>query len=139
METKMIKCVFYGSLRKPLYNYIRFLNVFGIDSIHYKRTTYIHGYELYSLGDFPGVKNGEVQKKIVVDLFEVTEEVYDTIRDMELSSGYYEDEIDFECQIHKIFIYKGKVNESQLVESGDWLKYSIDTGKYKIQKNEHSY
>lgn len=132
--SKRVKCAFYGSLRKPMYNYERFIERFGLDSMHYKKTVKIEGYELYDLGAYPGIQNAEKHKTIVVDLFEVTEDVYNVIYDMESGANYYEDDVFIDSGIYKIFIYLGKVSPEDLVKSGDWFSQKNFSNLKKVKK-----
>jgi len=135
----MIKCAFYGSLRRPMYNYIRMCQSFGKDSMHYKKTIKLFGYEMYILGQYPGIKDSDRSKSIVVDLFEINQEVFDCVYRMEISSNFYEDDIKIDEHYYKIFPYAGKVNESHLVESGDWVSLLNNIEKTKKVENEQHY
>lgn len=128
-----IRCAFYGSLRRPMYNYERFIQAYGKESILYKKTIILQGYELYDLGPYPGIKNAESSKTIVVDLFDVGKEVYDRIYSMETGANFYEDDVMIDNISYKIFPYLGKTYEYNLIESGDWLKKELNN--YKTETN----
>lgn len=134
-----IKCAFYGSLRKPMYNYIKFLQTYGQQSMFYKKTITIDGYELYDLGSYPGIKDAKPSKKIVVDLFEISEDVYNSIHDMEIQAGFYEDDIIVDEFSYKIFPYAGRICERSLVISGDWVKEHYNLNKAKLRQNDNVY
>lgn len=136
MKESRIKCAFYGSLRKPMYNYSRFIKTYGLDSMRYKKTVKINGYELYNLGAYPGIKLTEKDKTIIVDLFEVTQDVYEVIYGMESGANYYEDDVIIDDTPYKIFIYLGWVSPSSLIESGDWLSQN-NFNNLKNKTNDH--
>lgn len=122
----MIKCCFYGSLRRPMYNYQRMINSFGKDTLLYLKTMYIKGWELYSLSglEYPGIREAHESKTIVVDLFLVEPKiVYPSIKSMETSANFYEDEILADGNVYKIFPFAGEVKRTNLVDHGDWLLF----------------
>jgi gamma-glutamylcyclotransferase (GGCT)/AIG2-like uncharacterized protein YtfP len=129
----MIKCVFYGTLRRPDYNYQRMVNLFsyGPKSYLYIRTQRIRGFEMYDLGSYPAIKHAEESKSIVVDIFEISDRAHNYIHCMETGAGYYEDEIYIDNFLCKIFVYKYPTNQSPVIESGDWISHR------KLNPNEH--
>lgn len=131
----MNKCCFYGSLRKPLYNYQRFIKMYGRDAMIYEKTTQIPGYRLYSLGQYPAAIQTFDQSIIAVDLFEVSDEAYNSIQYMELGAGYEEQFVNIDDSMYSIFLYDERFIENKnLIESGDWVKDSL----YNEQKIHHN-
>lgn len=123
-EQKVFNCAFYGSLRRPMYNWKRMIERFGKDSMQYLRTVNLYGYEMYSVNSsYPAILDSSKDHRIVVDLFRVTEPVYNAIRIMEIGAGYYEDFVEFETQEYVIFPYSLKLYEENLIPSGDWVKF----------------
>jgi gamma-glutamylcyclotransferase (GGCT)/AIG2-like uncharacterized protein YtfP len=116
----MNKVAVYGSLRKDEYNYTRFRHSFG-PGINYIKTIEIEGFDLYSLGQYPGIIKGD--NKLIVDILKVTEEVGNVIDGMEYGAGYISEMINVEGDLVKIYIYDGSVDSEKLVESGDWSEY----------------
>lgn len=125
----MIKCAFYGSLRKGLYNYKRFRQIYG-DGIVYKKTIKLPGFRLYDLGYYPAairVHTKFTDDEITVDLMEIAQECYYNIQNMELNAGYNIDTVLIEEEKHCIFtFYLDQVNHLQKIEGGDWFKYSME-------------
>lgn len=110
-----MKIVVYGSLRKGAYNYNR-MKMFG--DIEYIKTTTLEGWDLYSLGPYPGIKQGN--GTIVVDLLEVDNTVYNYILAMEQGAGYKEETVIIEDEDYKIYVYQGNV-WTEAIPTGDWL------------------
>lgn len=114
----------YGSLRIGEYNYERFVDIFGKTSITtVEKTKVIDGFDLYSLGSYPAITRGS--NKLTVDILEVTDNVHNSIKAMELGAGYDEETIHIE-NIGDVVIYtypKEYLDSRRLVESGDWSNY----------------
>lgn len=108
----------YGSLRPNEYNHNRFKDVYGEEYDH-KRSLELDGYDLYSLGSYPGIKEGK--NKLKVDLFECSDKCYSSIRGMELGAGYSEKVIELPEGNAVIYMYNGRVSEDRIVENGDWV------------------
>lgn len=123
----MNNCCFYGSLRKPMYNYKRFIEYYGENSIIYKMTTKIPGFELYDIsGNYPAAIKSYNDKEMVVDLFSISDSAYDSIQYMEKSAGYYEDTVCINDEFYSIFLFhKEKLQNKQPIELGDWLIYKL--------------
>lgn len=109
----MHNIITYGSLRKGEYNFNSF------PSAKHIKTTTIKGWDLYSLGPYPGVKPGE--GTLTVDVIQVNNKDYEYIRNMELGAGYDEIDIKVEDVEGKFYPFNGIVNQENLVENGDWL------------------
>lgn len=133
----IIKCASYGSLRKPMYNYIRFLTAYGEKSFNYLSTTRIYGWKLYKVtGDYPGIVPAKSNFGITVDLFDVSPACYGRVHNMEVGAGYYEDDITFGNTTFKIFPYAGDVIEDNLIATGDFVAYmeSIERFENKLKQ-----
>jgi gamma-glutamylcyclotransferase (GGCT)/AIG2-like uncharacterized protein YtfP len=115
----------YGSLRMGEYNHRLLTNARLIG----KRT--IGGFKMYSLGSYPFVtETGNEDDKIVGEVYEIDEDEYLRIRNMELGARYYEvirnitfhNDLTLPC-----IIYARKVGcKEQLlrpVSGGDWVDY----------------
>jgi gamma-glutamylcyclotransferase (GGCT)/AIG2-like uncharacterized protein YtfP len=119
-----IRCAFYGSLRRPLYNYRKIVLAFGQNSISYLRTTDLKGFEMYLVNPlFPGIKHSDPDKSIVVDLFDVDDDPFFQIKCMEESAGYFEDDITIDGKRCIIFPYALDISKYELIKSGDWLEF----------------
>lgn len=110
----------YGSLRLNEYNYNFFVERYGEENFKHIKTKTITGYELYSLGSYPVIIPVEEEIPLVVDEFEVSDEVFKSIHNMEIGAGYYAQEVD-----GNIIYYMEKVPSwnAGKVDSGDWSKY----------------
>lgn len=119
----------YGSLREGAYNYNSFKRSYG-EEIQKLGTTTVNGYDLYSLGAYPGINVSEdPNKPLVVDLLEVTDRVYASINRMELGANYSVRIIDVALHTGEpmkatIYLYNGNLKgRSTMVEDGNWLNY----------------
>lgn len=127
----MKRVCLYGSLRLNEYNYNYFKARYG-DNMHYIKTIELEGYKLYSLGLYPGIKESKNNEVLIADIMDVSEDLYWSITEMELSSGYSIKEITIDDIKTSIFIYKGSVSESKLVVSGDWSNYLKENKQYEV-------
>lgn len=112
----------YGSLRKGEYNQE------GRNGMKYLSTHEIDGYELYSFGSYPGIKEGK--GKLTVDIFECTDQCKKSIDWMEIGAGYVIKPITIEGKECDLYVYNHDVEGYTKVESGDWSTY------LKNKKNE---
>lgn len=118
------RCAFYGSLRRPMYNFRKMVLNFGVNSMCYLRTTDIKGFEMYLVSSqYPGIKYSDPNKCIVVDLFDVDENAFFQIKQMEESAGYFEDDILIDGKKCIIFPYALNTDDCRLITSGDWLEF----------------
>lgn len=118
------RCAFYGSLRRPMYNYRRMRLTFGIDSMNYLKTINLNGFEMYLVNpQYPGIIHSDIDKSIVVDLFDIDEDAFFQIKQMEESAGYYEDDIIVDGKKCVIFPYALSTDANELIKSGDWLEF----------------
>lgn len=118
------KALFFGSLRNNEYNHRRFVRIFGENSMVYIETKTIEGFKLYSLGAYPTVvKTDNPDHKLVVDLFEVSDDAMTSIDEMERGAGY--DSIKIDGATLYLFTMSEKEADKYYkhVESGDWSAY----------------
>lgn len=120
------RVAFYGSLRRGEYNYESFVRHYGAENYRYQKTSSISGFKLYSLGSYPAinkVKVGEESSNLIVDVFEVSEPVYQSIRAMELGANYKEITVDIEGEEVILYEYRTPVSEDRRVLTGDWSEH----------------
>jgi gamma-glutamylcyclotransferase (GGCT)/AIG2-like uncharacterized protein YtfP len=110
---------FYGSLRKGMLNHRRYAS--GLDFLYQESIT---GYRLYAMDDYPyAVKTGNKTDIAVVEVFRIVDpEIERAIHDLELSVGYYYDEVAIRGKRTGIYLFKS-VGPEPLVENGDWVKF----------------
>lgn len=111
----------YGSLREGAYNYDRFVQYYGKEAFKKRSTEVIKGFDLYSLGPYPGIKQGE--GPLTVDVFDCNEKVAEQIRRMEEGANYSALEVETSQGPATIWLYNGKVSEQNQVENGDWISW----------------
>lgn len=117
----MRKILVYGSLRKGEYNYESFKRRHG-DGFNYLGTTKVKGFNLYSLGSYPGITESEdPEKELVVDIMECDDDCYNSIYRMEIGAGYRTQEVIVDGEPMNIYLYLGR--PTRLVESGDWSQF----------------
>lgn len=122
MKQSNFRIAVYGSLRLDEYNYNYFKSRYP-NEIKFIKTIAISGYKLYSLGSYPGIKETSDNTELVIDIFEVSENVYSMITDMELCSGYKIKKLDIDNIPTTLYVYTANIANCTLVESGDWSKY----------------
>lgn len=110
---------FYGSLRRGMENYEPLK-----ENLHYQFSTWLTGYQLYSLGSYPfAYRTGSPTDKILVEVFEVTNlETRNTIHQIEMEAGYFMDTIIIDEQLVNIYLYENKA-DYPFVFGGDWVKF----------------
>lgn len=110
---------FYGSLRRGMENYEPLK-----ENLRYKFSTWLTGYQLYSLGPYPfAYRTGSPTNKILVEVFEVTNlETRNTIHQIEMEAGYFMDTIIIDEQLVNIYLYENKA-DYPFVFGGDWVKF----------------
>lgn len=110
---------FYGSLRRGMENYEPLK-----ENLRYKFSTWLTGYQLYSLGPYPfAYRTGSSTDKILVEVFEVTNlETRNTIHQIEMEAGYFMDTIIIDEQLVNIYLYENKA-DYPFVFGGDWVKF----------------
>ncbi len=127
-------CAFYGSLRKPMHNYTRFINIFSPKNFLYIRTTTTLGWEMYEVNPFyPGIRPAGNDKSIVIDLFDLSDKAYENVHRMETSADFYEDSIFIDNgNTANIFPYSGDISGLNIITHGDYIRY---TNLKKTQDN----
>ena len=110
---------FYGSLRRGMRNYQNFESSLG-----FLFQEIISGFQLYALEKYPyAVKTDSASDLMVVEVFKVINpEVEKSIHALELSVGYYYDEIKIREGNVGIYLFK-KTGTEPLVKSGDWVQF----------------
>lgn len=114
----------YGSLRQGFGNYNGFLRQYGDPICRFRSAP---GYEMFSLGGFPGVVRRELSdKSIVVEVYEVDDETKQRLDRLEgVPTFYYEDNIDTPAGPAVIYLLPDSVHYTSrpIVEDGDWFRF----------------
>lgn len=119
----------YGSLKKGFFNHFLIEENPRNKLI---RKASINGYKLYLLWSYPAIKSASKDDKIFVELYSLSDEVFDRIDNMEQRANYIPVEVeDDEGNIGIIYKYNGDVNKERIISSGNWTK---DDEKLKIIK-----
>ncbi|MFM7429766.1 MAG: gamma-glutamylcyclotransferase [Flammeovirgaceae bacterium] len=110
---------FYGSLRRGMENYEPLK-----ENLHYQFSTWLTGYQLYSLGPYPfAIRTDSPTDKILVEVFEVNSlQTEQTIHQIEMEAGYFLDSVSIDGQAVKIYLYENKA-DYPFVFGGDWIKF----------------
>ena len=110
---------FYGSLRRGMMYYEVYKN-----GLEYKFSAELKGFKLYALKNYPfAVKTNQAEDVIVVEVFKITQpETEKSIHDLELSVGYYYDEIKVNSTTAGIYLFQQPGNYQE-VKGGDWVKF----------------
>jgi gamma-glutamylcyclotransferase (GGCT)/AIG2-like uncharacterized protein YtfP len=104
---------FYGSLRRGMSNY----KIYE-PSLEYIKTVRLSCFRLYF-----AVRSTNREDVIVAELFKVTNHrVEQSIHSLELSVGYYYDEVIVEGKSIGIYLYESAGNHPP-VEHGDWVHF----------------
>lgn len=131
----------YGTLRKGDYNYERFKH-----GIKYMQDYRLNNYRLYNLGSYPvAIEARSSNDSILCDILEITDKVYQEIKNMELGAGYQETNTGL--TVHgpdsNLYIFTmSKIPEgASFIKSGDWFnrKEEIIKRKIFVSDNQHSY
>lgn len=111
--------VFYGSLRRGMSNYKIYET-----SLEYIKTVKLPGFRLYSLPNYPfAVRSKNQRDTIVAELCKVTnKQIEKSIHALEISVGYYYDEVIVEGKNVGIYLYESPGNHPP-VEHGDWVHF----------------
>ena len=120
----------YGTLRTGNGNK-RAITQHGKEAYEELGLTKIKGWELYSLGGFPGA-SPSVNKEMVVELYRVNDDVLRSVRSLEgynpnkpHSEQYFYDEVEVETDFGtaKMYQYVNGGNGCEKIESGDWNEF----------------
>ncbi len=110
----------YGSLKKGCFNHSLISENLRNKLI---RKGFITGYKMYLLQSYPAIKSASSEDKIVVELYSLTDEVFDQIDDMEQRAGYVSIESkDDAGKQGVLYIYNGKVKKENIIPFGEWIK-----------------
>lgn len=111
---------FYGSLRRGMRLYNQFSS-----TLHYRHSAWLKGYELFSLGNYPGaVESTRSGAKILVEIFEITDpQVEKELIEIERGAGYYLTQIPMGADTLNLFLYEHDAANNMRVESGDWVSF----------------
>lgn len=124
----------YGSLRKGQQNHHRLKDAKFIGNATIKH------WVLYSLGSYPAIK-WKQGSKLIGEVYEVEHESFERINLMEKNANYAQvveladiEGLDIAYTVY-VYVYKGKVEEKNLVASGDWVKFVNEkNGENKMTK-----
>lgn len=94
-----MKIAVYGSLRRECYNF----GILDDDNTKYLGDGVISSFALYSLGSYPAIIP-DVSKSVVVEVYDVSKEVYSIITCMELGAGYEIQKVETKYGIVDIYI-----------------------------------
>lgn len=116
----MINLLVFGSLRKTSTKGYNF-NRFGFNTQKYIKNVILNGYEMYNLGSYPAICEGD--GKIKCELHEVNTTAFQKILIMENGAGYTEKQIKLEDgTVASIFtMEKEKIKNYPRIKSGDWI------------------
>ncbi len=110
---------FYGSLRRGMSNYLKFA-----PGMRFLYEEVIPGYQLYAMRHYPyAFKTGSANDFITVEVFKINDpDAERAIHDLEISVGYYYDEVDIHGESTGIYLFRQRGTEP-LVKGGDWVKF----------------
>ncbi len=110
---------FYGSLRQGMSNHSRYER--GMSLLF---TEKVPGYAMHAMRYYPyAVKTGNPEDAIIVEVYKITEPKTErAIHALELSVGYYYDEVMIRDQRTGIYLFE-KRGPEPLVKGGDWVKF----------------
>lgn len=117
----------YGSLRKGLHNHrvLRNSKLLSTEVVNIP-------WRMISLQSYPGLVPSIENKNIVVELYEVSDDVYKNVEFLEGYPSYYQKAI-ISTSLGEVEVYvleQGYANYP-LVENGDWVKYLTKDTQYK--------
>lgn len=116
----MINVFIYGSLKKGFFNHSL---IEEYPKNKFIRKGFVEGYELYLLWSYPGIKPSSQNDKLYVELYSLTDEVFEVIDRMERLAGYTPTEVeDDEGNKGVIYVYDREVNKDNIISSGNWTK-----------------
>jgi gamma-glutamylcyclotransferase (GGCT)/AIG2-like uncharacterized protein YtfP len=86
------------------------------------------GFRLYELGSsFPypaAIRTSNIEDKIIVDIFNLSDTLFKNIEYMERDAGYHEDLVCINNEMHSIFLFnEDKIRLTNYISSGDWIMH----------------
>ena len=121
----------YGSLKKGFFNH-SFIEENPRNKLI--RKGFIVGYRLYLLCSYPAIKQSSINDKVFVELYSLTDEVFDRIDAIEKNANYIPIEVkDDVGNSGIIYVYNGEVKEENFISIGNWVR---GDEKLKIIKDE---
>jgi hypothetical protein len=107
---------FYGSLRRDQYNHKQFVKKYGEDAFKWVMQTHIPAHILVDSGlGYPyAIKTDNSSDRVLVDVFDLSEQAAEAVARMELSAGY--DMMKIYTGI--MFVWR------RAIPYGDWVKYN---------------
>ena len=119
--------VIYGSLRRGEYNYDYFNRN---DEMEFVGQGKLDGFDLFNLGSYPCITPSKEQRSVVVEVFNVPDDMAERIDGMELGAGYNAKDVKIKTEDGKevegtVYVYRERPDEKWLLEHGDWCKREI--------------
>lgn len=110
----------YGSLKKGFFNHLLISENSRNKLI---RKGFIEGYKMYLLWSCPGIKISSNEDKISVELYSLSDEVFERIGKMEQRAGYIAVEAEDDAgKKGIIYVYNNKIKEANIISLGNWTK-----------------
>lgn len=117
----------YGSLKKGFFNHSL---ISENPRNRFIRKGFVEGYRLYNLWSYPGVKPSSNEDKVYVELYSLSDEVFERIDRMERMAGYTPIEVeDDDGKKGTLYVYDREIEEKFFIPFGNWTK---DNEKLKI-------
>jgi len=116
----MVKMLVYGTLRTGLINNDIYLKDYDRTAIYR-----IKGFDMYDLGGYPMIHRNKDGGTIVVEEYDVSDEVYNSIRRMECGAGYVEASMILTGEEYKIYCYSWVPHDTTKVKDGDYVQYVV--------------
>lgn len=110
---------FYGSLRRGMENH----KIFEF-ALHYQYSVRLTRFKMFALESFPFVtRTASDQDTIVAEVYRVTDtNAEQNIHNLEISLGYFYDEVVINGVSVGIYVYKNAENYPEVL-GGDWVKF----------------
>jgi gamma-glutamylcyclotransferase (GGCT)/AIG2-like uncharacterized protein YtfP len=92
------------------------------NSLHYSHSTWLKGYDLYAIGNYPcAVKSLDQTHKILVEVMWFSDvEAETAIHKIEMEAGYHAEKIQIGNDPVTIFLFEEAANNLR-IDSGDWV------------------
>ncbi|RWR02897.1 gamma-glutamylcyclotransferase [[Pantoea] beijingensis] len=115
-----MRIIVYGSLRRKQGNSHWMTNAQWLGDHQ------IEGYELYSLGHYPGIVRGEGQ--VYCEVYRVDASTMAELDALRTKGGEYKRELlQTPYGTAWIYVYQRSIDGRQRIDSGDWLQRDSDT------------